>query len=171
MQASKAPREGWPERIGDVLRERGLGADVRPIKAVMDPAHFEAFVIGSAIYSGSWLKEATSFVERNQLLLAQRPVWFFSRGPLGDIGMPQELERIATTVHAREHRVFPGALNNMKFDMRDLMVWGLPRNGRLLIEGDFRDWPAVEAWAASIANQLENERARIAAASAGSSHR
>jgi menaquinone-dependent protoporphyrinogen oxidase len=74
-------------------------------------------------------------------------------------------------VHVREHRVFPGALNNMKLEMRDLIVWGLPCSGRLLIEGDFRDWPAVEAWAASIAKQLENERAHVAAANSWSSNR
>jgi menaquinone-dependent protoporphyrinogen oxidase len=155
------------ERVAEVLRDRGLAVEVQPLKAVTDPTQYEAFVIGSAVYLGSWLKDATSFVERNQPVLAERPVWLFSRGPLGEAGVSPELARIATAVHVREHRVFAGAPGRMKFDVPDLLVWGLPRNGRLLMEGDFRDWPAVEAWAASIADQLESERARIPAASSG----
>jgi menaquinone-dependent protoporphyrinogen oxidase len=157
------------ERIGDVLRDRGVGTEVRPMKAVTNATHYEAFVIGSALDLGSWLKDATRFVERNQLVLAERPVWLFSRGPLAAGGMPPELERIATAVHVREHRIFRGEPDHMKFDVRDLRVWGLPRNGRLLVEGDYRDWPAVEAWAAKIADELEKERARIPAGSSASS--
>jgi menaquinone-dependent protoporphyrinogen IX oxidase len=40
-------------------------------------------VIGSGVYYGSWLKEATEWVHRNQAVLAERPVWLFSVGPLG----------------------------------------------------------------------------------------
>jgi hypothetical protein len=45
--------------------------------------------------------------------------------------------------------VEPGAV----LDVRDLLVSGLPHNGRLLGEGDFRDWPEVEARPAGIADQ------------------
>jgi len=38
------------------------------------PGSYEAIVIGSAIYYGSWLKEATEWVRRNRAALAQYPV-------------------------------------------------------------------------------------------------
>jgi menaquinone-dependent protoporphyrinogen oxidase len=38
------------ERIGDTFCSRGVAAEVRPIKAVTNPADYEAFV--SAIYVG-----------------------------------------------------------------------------------------------------------------------
>jgi menaquinone-dependent protoporphyrinogen oxidase len=148
-------------RIADTLRDRGLGAEVRPIKAVTDLAEYEAFVIGSGVYFGSWLNEAISFLERNQALLEERPVWLFSRGSPDDDRAGPDVEHIARVVHAREHCRFAGAPDHMRFELRDLMVWGLPRNGSLLIEGDFRNWPEVEAWASKIADQLANERAHV----------
>jgi hypothetical protein len=40
-------------------------------------------VIGAAAYMFHWLKDATRFVKRHHRLLAERPVWLFSSGPLG----------------------------------------------------------------------------------------
>jgi menaquinone-dependent protoporphyrinogen oxidase len=157
------------ERIADVLRERGVPAEARAINAVTTPADYDAFVIGSAAYGGSWVTDAISFIERNQSLLANCPVWLFSSGLLGgqptdpagrdlrNIRVPRDLARIATATHVRDHRLLPGARNHQKLDVCDLMVWGLPRNRRLLIEGDFRDWPEVESWAAGIADKLAAE--------------
>src|SRR5262249_60589803 len=71
------------ERIAETLRTGGLDAESRPVDAVGDPAGYDAFVIGSAAYLGSWLKAATAFVRRHQALLTSRPVWLFSSGPLG----------------------------------------------------------------------------------------
>jgi len=75
--------QGIAERIAEKLRQLGKEAEARPVDAVEDPESYEAFVIGSAVYYGSWLKEATEWVYRNQAVLAGRPVWLFSSGPLG----------------------------------------------------------------------------------------
>ncbi|MDQ6644867.1 MAG: flavodoxin domain-containing protein, partial [Chloroflexota bacterium] len=75
--------QGIAERISEKLQQLGKEAEVRPVDAVEDPGSYEALVIGSAIYYGSWLKEATEWVRRNQAILAERPVWLFSSGPLG----------------------------------------------------------------------------------------
>ena len=40
-------------------------------------------MIGSAAYVGHWLGDATSFVKQHRALLAERPVWLFSSGPIG----------------------------------------------------------------------------------------
>src|SRR5688500_11899198 len=71
------------ERIAETLRASGLDAVAQPMKSVDDLAGYDAFVLGSAVYFGSWLKEATAFVRRHQAILADRPVWLFSSGPLG----------------------------------------------------------------------------------------
>ena len=44
---------------------------------------YDAFVIGGAAYMFHWLKDATAFVQRHRAVLATRPVWLFSSGPLG----------------------------------------------------------------------------------------
>src|SRR5437868_11497529 len=50
--------QGIAERIAEKLRQLGKEAEARSVDAVEDPGSYEAFVIGSAVYYGSWLKEA-----------------------------------------------------------------------------------------------------------------
>jgi menaquinone-dependent protoporphyrinogen IX oxidase len=71
-------------RMGDPLRADGLTPDVREIAEVSDLTAYDAVVIGSAVYMGSWRKEATEFARKHRAALAARPVWLFSSGPLGE---------------------------------------------------------------------------------------
>ena len=75
--------QGIAERIAGTLTAAGLDAEIRPLKDVGDPAGYDAFVIGSAVYMFHWLKEMPRFLRRNQKLLSEQPVWLFSSGPLG----------------------------------------------------------------------------------------
>src|SRR5262245_11568206 len=90
---------GIAERITRQLERLGTEAYLRPIDAVTHPEDFRAMVIGSAIYYGSWLPEALDFMQHNRALLAARPVWLFSSGPLGhtvqdDEQQPKELSEL-----------------------------------------------------------------------------
>ena len=49
---------GIAERIGEVLRTEGLDVEVAAADHVTDVADADAFVVGSGVYMGSWLKEA-----------------------------------------------------------------------------------------------------------------
>jgi menaquinone-dependent protoporphyrinogen oxidase len=154
------------ERVGETLRAAGLDAAVRPIGAVGDPAGYEAFVLGSAVYFGSWRKEATAFARRHQALLAARPVWLFSSGPLGsaatdaqgrdlrEAAVPKEVAGFAEAVKPREHRVFFGALDHTRLGFAERLLWALPASRELFVEGDFRDWADVDSWAQGIARAL-----------------
>ena len=75
--------QGIAERITEVLTASGHDAEARPVKDVADLAGYDAFVIGSAVYMFHWLKDMTRFLRRNGPLLADRPLWLFSSGPLG----------------------------------------------------------------------------------------
>src|SRR5439155_26672025 len=70
------------ERIAEQLRAAGLEVDVQPVKAIRELG-YDAVVLGSAVYYGSWMKQAVNFARRNQTILSSRPVWLFSSGPLG----------------------------------------------------------------------------------------
>jgi menaquinone-dependent protoporphyrinogen oxidase len=154
--------------IAERLRSAGLEAEARQVTDIRDPAVYDAFVIGGATYMFHWMKEATAFVRQHQALLATRPVWLFSSGPLGPeptdtpdqrprvVPEPREIAELGAAVGAREHRVFWGA-----FDRRQKAV-GLAERVTLLMpvsratmpEGDFRNWHEIEAWADSIAGEL-----------------
>src|SRR6476619_31376 len=74
---------GIAERIAKTLNQTGHDAQLARASEAGDVKGYDAFVIGSAAYKGGWLDEATDFVTANLDLLADRPVWLFSSGPLG----------------------------------------------------------------------------------------
>ena len=157
---------GIAERIVEVLRKRGFDAVIEDAATKPDPSGFDAYVIGSGVYMGSWLKEGVEHLERNVAVLSTRPVWLFSSGPLGtamvdakgrdvlEMTVPGELAEFERTIHPREHRAFFGA-----YDPTSPPIGLRERGARLapsdaLPAGDFRDWPAIEGWAHSIAAVL-----------------
>jgi menaquinone-dependent protoporphyrinogen oxidase len=170
---------GIAERIGEVLRTEGLEVDVAPADQVAGVGKADAVVVGSAIYMGSWLKEGIDFIKRNEITLAELPLWLFSSGPLpgpsrerGPVGDPlaeafgpeegpgsggrKKIIEVTAATHPRDHRVFLGA-----FDPSDppkvtseRLVRMLPAVKNALPAGDFRDWDAIEAWAHEIVATL-----------------
>ncbi|MBZ5680492.1 MAG: flavodoxin domain-containing protein [Acidobacteriia bacterium] len=161
--------QGIAERIAATLRQQGLEATVQPAQHAADPVGYDAIVIGSATYYLHWMKRATEFVRRNHNVLANRPVWLFSSGPLGTeakdaqardlrvVTEPKEIAEFRETIRPRDHRVFFGALDHSKlgFAHRLMLKLSANRASALFPAGDFRDWNDVEAWASSIARALK----------------
>lgn len=142
-------------RIADRLRHDGLHVVVSPPERVTDLAHFDAAVIGSAVYGGRWMHRARTFVEDNVEELAAMPLWLFSSGPLGG-GDPSaadevlDASRLGAAARAREHRVFPGRLDLDSLGVLERFV----ARAVGASEGDFRDWQAVDRWAELIAQEV-----------------
>jgi menaquinone-dependent protoporphyrinogen oxidase len=147
------------QEIGQVLSRQGFAVTVMPPGEVEAIDDYDAVIIGSAVYVGHWLDPAKDFVHRFRTALADRPVWLFSSGPVGDpsgklaqaMGKdPADLPVLLDATHAREHRMFAG-----KLDPKHLSV---PQRASLLVfrglKGDFRDWADIRQWADSIARQL-----------------
>jgi menaquinone-dependent protoporphyrinogen oxidase len=160
--------QGIAERIAEVLRAVGLEAEARPVATVKSVAEYDAFVVGSAAYMFHWLKEATRFVERHRAVLAGKPVWLFSSGPLGtdlvdaegrdifEATRPKEFAELDAMLHPRGDHVFFGAWDPAApaVGMAERFVRLMPASKTTLPAGDFRDWPAIEAWAGEIAAGL-----------------
>jgi menaquinone-dependent protoporphyrinogen oxidase len=76
--------------IAESLAGHGLEATVLSPEEVKGVDGYDAVVVGSAVYAGHWLKPARELVERHAGVLAGRPVWLFSSGPVGDPPKPEE---------------------------------------------------------------------------------
>lgn len=142
--------------IGRALADAGLECDVRPMHELAGVAGWNAVVLGSAVYMGRWLPEATEFVERHLVELGARPVWLFSSGPVGGPdpkpeGDPQGIGELVATVGARGHRTFAGRLNREQLGMGERLIVAAVRAP----DGDFRDWEALSVWAREIARELQ----------------
>jgi menaquinone-dependent protoporphyrinogen oxidase len=139
------------ERIAKRLQATDVVVDLRSVAESFDVAGYKAYVLGSSIYIGHWNKAAVGFVHRNQAALAGRPVWLFSSGPVGNQERvdPIELDDLKATIEIREHKLFAGAvkLDQMSFTER-LMAKAMK------VTGDYREWPAIDAWADEIRTEL-----------------
>jgi menaquinone-dependent protoporphyrinogen oxidase len=176
---------GIAESIAEALRLRGARVDVRAVgkqpkqpKQAKQPKQpkqakvdnldsYDAFVIGSAVYFGFWRKDAVRFVRGNRAVLAKRPVWLFSSGPLGTkttdpqgrdlraVAEPKVINEFRSAIAPRDHRVFFGALELSKLSFTERMVTKMVARSAQFSEGDFRDQAEIRAWASAIAQVLE----------------
>lgn len=148
------------EKIGQVLRQAGLKADVQPADRVTDVTSYSAVVLGSAVYAGQWRGEAAKLLEANEQQLADRVVWFFSSGPTGagdpsalmkGFRFPEAQQPIADRIKPRDIAFFHGNIDMKKLNFAEkVLVKGIKAP-----TGDFRDWAAITVWATGIAEALK----------------
>ena len=148
------------EAIGEVLRQGdGIEVHVRSAEVVGQITHYDAVVVGSAVYMGQWQSAAAAFLKRFERELSARPVWLFSSGPTGQGDpatllhgweFPEALQATAMRIKPRGIALFGG-----KLDPADLNF--LEQSAIKLVHaetGDFRDWTAIRAWAGQILEAL-----------------
>ena len=149
------------EKIGQVLGQAGLQADVLPVDAIRDLNPYKAVILGSALYIGKWQKEGAAFLKANEKTLADRPVWLFSSGPTGKGDpvellegkrLPAELQPVADRIRPRDIAVFHGHINPDKINW--IEKWAIKSIVKKPM-GDFRDWDMIVTWTSTIADALK----------------
>lgn len=146
-------------RIAGRLGAADHQVTVAEARAVEGLGGWDAVVLGSAVHNRQWLDDAVMFVHTHRPALARLPVWVWSVG-MPD-ALPGFLRRLARTEEAavldhldglevEGHRLFSGVVEPSQFPLASRVFLRLV-GGRY---GDFRDWPAIEAWADGIASAL-----------------
>lgn len=141
--------------IAGVLRHRGLQVTLAEAGQTSSlDGDFDAYVIGSAIYAGHWMKHAKQFVHLHRERLLARPVWLFSSGPIGNppkpADPPVDIAEVFECTAPREHKIFAGRLDRTHLSFTERAITAALRAP----EGDFRDWEEIRVWAESIAAAL-----------------
>jgi menaquinone-dependent protoporphyrinogen oxidase len=145
--------------IGGTLHVHGLEVDVVPLADVKTLDGYDAVILGSGVYTGHWLREALSFARRHRKQLAQKSVWLFSSGPIGDPPRPLEepagIAELVEATSALGHKLFAGRLRYDELNLVEKMV------ARTIHapDGDFRNWRDIHAWADEIAEVLQPDKA------------
>lgn len=178
--------KGIAEHLGAVLAGQGIACAVSNVQDDPDPSLADACLLGSGVYMGSWLNEAIDYGWRHAGTLATRPVWFFSSGPLPGSaagkavdaddplaialgpaegpgsGGRKKIAALTAAVHPRDHRIFFGAYDpkDSPKSIAERFLHLLPVSDDILPAGDFRDWPAIEAWAREIGQGLAESSVR-----------
>jgi menaquinone-dependent protoporphyrinogen oxidase len=154
------------QRVARRLEENGLQVETRSVDQVTSLDGYDAYVLGSAVHNGAWLPDAVKFVTDNRAVLAGRPLWLFSvgskdslRGPLGrrlaaNYPIPKGIAELQEDLRPRDHRILTGVIRKEQYPgFSRVFVWAMGGH-----YGDFRDWPAIDAWAADIATALAATR-------------
>lgn len=159
---------GIAARIADRLRTNGIDAQSIEVGRVSTLQGYDGFVFGSAAYMYRWLKEAAAFTRRHREVLASKPLWLFSSGPVGtdlvdengrdicEASRPKEFAELESTLSLRGSKVFVGAWDP---EAEPVGLAGrlklMPAARASMPSGDFRDWDAIDAWADDIALALQ----------------
>lgn len=146
------------EAIGRELTTRGFEVDVRPTTSALDARKYDAVVVGSAVYSGHWDKNAVHYLQDQAPDLAERPTWLFQSGPCGPealehAGTPHHVTQICGEIGAKSPKTFGGNL-----DPARAHTWLARKVTKGSMSGDYRDWVAIRAWADEIADVLDSGR-------------
>jgi menaquinone-dependent protoporphyrinogen oxidase len=136
-----------------------LNIDLERVEDVKDVTPYQVVVLGSAVYMGQWRDEATDFLKRHTQELAQRSVWLFSSGPIGDGDpktlmkgwvFPEALQPIADQIKPRDITLFHGKLERDWLNIFEKAAVKFVNSPT----GDARDWDMIRHWANSIAQVL-----------------
>jgi menaquinone-dependent protoporphyrinogen oxidase len=153
-------KHGATLQIGAAIAEQLTAAGhhataLDPESAPDDLERYDAFVIGSAIYLGHWTKSTHEFIDQNAFVLATKPVWLFSSGPLGvesdTTKADPEMAKLVASVRPLGHTVFAGAITKADLNMME-------RAAMLAVHapyGDYRAWGEISEWTTEIIETLQ----------------
>jgi len=151
---------GVAEAMGQALCGMGASADIRLVKNVNDLSPYDAVIVGSAVRRGKWLPEAVGFVRDNQDMLGRMPIAYFvvcltmkdntAENRSKVMAYLDPVRKEAPKIQPVAVGLFPGAIDFGKLSFVDKMF--LTAKGGS--EGDYRDWPAVKAWASAVGPML-----------------
>jgi menaquinone-dependent protoporphyrinogen oxidase len=123
---------------------------------VLNMLEFDAIILGSAVYYGHWLDSAHRFVDRHADDLRTCDVWLFSSGPLTTVDAepaPDDVvqaEQLVAQIAPVECVLFKGCLDRHRLNFGERALTFAMQAP----EGDFRDWPRIEAWAKGIGEHV-----------------
>jgi menaquinone-dependent protoporphyrinogen oxidase len=151
------------EAICKTLLQHGTQAELLPMGDVKDISPYAAVIIGSPIRKSRWLPEAVQFLQTHDGVLAKKRIATFTVCITLAMSNAEQYQRAVkkwiAPVRAQAQPVseglFAGRLdfNKLPWTLDTLLFRGTVALG-ILPKGDYRDWNAVHAWAASLPQSL-----------------
>jgi len=137
--------------VARVLRQAGFEVEINPARDVKSLDHFQAVVLGGALYMGRLHKDARKLLKRARGELASLPLAVFAMGP--NSTEPEEL----AAAGAQLKRAL-GAVPELE-PLATAVFGGVRKFGKKKML-DARDWNAIQAWAEDVARKLSKPPAR-----------
>ena len=148
--------------ITESLCAGGLSAELKRASSVKSIEGYQGVVLGTAIYMGSPLKEATDFIEKFVSQMADTPFAIFDVCLTMKEATPENekialdyLKSISDVISPIKSGAFSG-----RIDLATLpplyRMFAQADNEGTLAEGDYRDWNVISTWAEELGIVLSN---------------
>jgi menaquinone-dependent protoporphyrinogen oxidase len=139
--------------IGEELSAKGLSVDVLQLKQVKDLRSYQAIVVGSAIRMGSWLPDATKFLETHKTELSRIPIAFFTicmtlyeETEQNRHKVEEFMQPVRDILEPVSLGLFAGKMDYSKLSFLDRQIIKMVKTP----EGDFRNWDTIRSWSREI---------------------
>lgn len=157
-----ATRSGSTEEVAQevarTLSERGVQVEIQPVHRVHSLDRYGAVVLGVPLYMSQLHKDARRFLAVHRNALVRMPVSLFVLGPVQQDGKDWNGAQAQLKKELAKFPWFSPVSQQLvggKFDPAKL---GFPFNLipplRKMPASDIRDWTAIRAWAAAVAEAL-----------------
>jgi menaquinone-dependent protoporphyrinogen oxidase len=148
------------QAVGDVLCAAGATVDVLQAEDVTDVRGYRAVVVGSAVYMRRLMPEAVAFVEANRQALGQVSVaYFVVCGTLKEDTEENRrqaaafLDPLRQIVPSVDEGLFAGVMDYSKMSFLQQIIMRVMGG----VEGDYRDWEAIQGWATELSATMLTE--------------
>jgi menaquinone-dependent protoporphyrinogen oxidase len=141
------------EAIAAQLEADGVRTVLQPARDKVDLRTFDGVVLGGALYTGRWHRDARRFLHRHRRILTTLPVAVYGMGPstMDEHAMGASLAQLERAL-ARTPEVLPVAVAIFG-GVIDPEKLHFPLNH--MHQVDLRDWNEIRAWAAELPTELE----------------
>jgi len=143
---------GVAEKIGEVMKSKGVEAVVADISDKPDPSGYDAVVVGGAVYIMMLNGKTKRFVAKHKKILSKVSVAYFVVCGLLKEDTTENREKTEKTLKSMKKKVAPVdvGLFGGAFD---------PAKGPKMMADepayDYRDWDAITAWAEGLVEKLK----------------
>ena len=148
------------EKIGEVVREEGMNADVRDVKTVKKMDGYRAVILGGPVIMNKLRPAVVKLAEKHRKALQDIPVAYFT------LGVTMKTDNLENRVQATKYMeplceirepvslgLFAGKVDYASIG--PLFRWSFQKDtSGMLNEGDFRDWNVIEQWARNLTQML-----------------
>lgn len=160
-----ATKYGSTKEIAEIIAENLMSADFKVdlihAKKCTSLGQYHVIILGSAIYMGSWRKDAVNCIKTNLDILKQKTVWLFSSGPTGDGDpskllkgwtLPENVKLLADKINPRGMVVFHGQIDLLEVNLLERFIIKMVK----VPVGDFRRMDEIKIWTDSIIRQIHS---------------
>ncbi len=147
------------EKIGDILRKKGLKAEVKPVKEVNTLEVYKSVILGAPLMMGRWHKDAHNFLGRYKKEISERPVAVFALGPVSVPHSEKEWQGSRDQL-MKELAKYPwfkpitAEILGGKFDPK-VLPFPINRLAGSAPASDARDWKMIREWASKLVTKIK----------------